>query len=97
MRKQQSRSELDQARDELMSHIHRCGVLKAAPEQQEEWMHDTIEFVAERYPELTPEALEELRAVGLRFCRPVIANAPVAAPAETQEEGTAADAEAAAA
>lgn len=85
------------ARDELFSHIHRCGVLRASPEQQEEWMQDTIEFVSERYPELTPEALDELRAVGLRFCRPVIANQPEPAPAETQEEGTDADAEAAAA
>jgi hypothetical protein len=85
------------ARDELFSHIHRCGVLRATPEQQEEWMQDTIEFMAERYPDLSPESLEELRAIGLRFCRPVIASQPAPAPAQTSEEGTDADAEAAAA
>lgn len=65
-------AEFDRARDELFSHIHRCGVLKATPEQQIEWMDDTIEFMSERYPELSREQIGELRTMGLRFCSPVI-------------------------
>ncbi|HEX2204818.1 MAG TPA: hypothetical protein VHG91_16030 [Longimicrobium sp.] len=67
-------SELDDARNELFSHIHRCGVMSATEEQQEEWMKDTVEFLGERYPSLTPTELKDLEAIGLRFCRPVIAN-----------------------
>jgi hypothetical protein len=60
------------ARDELFSHIHRCGVLRATEEQRAEWMADTIEYLGERYPALTPEQLGELKVIGLRFCQPVI-------------------------
>jgi hypothetical protein len=67
---------LDEARNELFSHIHRCGVLQATEEQQTEWMKDTIEFLHERYPALTVQQLKELEGIGLRFCRPVIVNAP---------------------
>lgn len=66
------RTDLDFARDDLMSHIHRCGVLQAAPEQQAAWMDDTIGYMAERFPGLTPEELNELREIGTRFCQPVI-------------------------
>lgn len=62
----------DRARDELFSHIHRCQVLGATEEQQIEWMNDTIQYMAERYPTLTPQELEQLRVLGLRFCQPVI-------------------------
>lgn len=77
--KPQRPTELDDARNELFSHIHRCGVLHSTAEQQEEWMKDTIEFLGERYPSLTPKQLEDLSVIGLRFCRPVIANAPASA------------------
>lgn len=70
-------SDLDDARNELFSLIHRCGVLRASDEQQLEWMKDTIEFLGERYPALKAEELKELETVGLRFCRPVI-NSPSA-------------------
>lgn len=63
---------LDRARDELFSHIHRCGVLEADSEQQQEWMEDTIKFMQERYPELTNAQVEQLRQLGARFCQPVI-------------------------
>ncbi|HEX5724661.1 MAG TPA: hypothetical protein VFX98_04300 [Longimicrobiaceae bacterium] len=66
-------SELDDARNELFSHIHRCGVMQATEEQQLEWMNDTIEFLGERYPSLTEAELKSLGEIGLRFCRPVIA------------------------
>jgi hypothetical protein len=73
---------LDEARNELFSHIHRCAVLQATEEQQVEWMKDTVEFLHERYPALKEKELKELEGIGLRFCRPVIQNAPAPEPAE---------------
>lgn len=60
------------ARDELFSHINRCGVLQAAPEDQDTWMNETIEYLGERYPDLSDTDLGQLRAVGMRFCQPAI-------------------------
>jgi hypothetical protein len=77
---------LDEARNELFSHIHRCGVLSASEDQQVEWMKDTVEFLSERYPSLKEKELKELEGIGLRFCRPVIVNAPVAAEAEAEAD-----------
>jgi len=66
----------DQARDELFSHILRCGVVEADPEHQKEWMDDTMQYLAERYPELAEEELAAVRVLGERFCRPVVARKP---------------------
>ncbi len=66
------RTDFDHARDELMSHIHRCGVLKASQEQQDQWLDDTMQFMAERYAELGESELTELQEIGRRFCQPVI-------------------------
>lgn len=77
---------LDEARNELFSHIHRCGVLSASEEQQVEWMKDTVEFLSERYPSLKEKELKELEGIGLRFCRPVIVNAPAAAEPEAEAD-----------
>lgn len=63
---------LDRARDELYSHIHRCGVLEATEEQQQEWMADTLDFLESRYPDLSKREIAELKDLGLRFCKPVI-------------------------
>lgn len=69
----------EQARDELFSHILRCGVLEAAPEHQKEWFDDTMLYLADRYEDLTEPELEQLRTLGERYCRPVVARpAPVA-------------------
>lgn len=87
--------DLDQARDDLFSYIHRCGVLRATPDDQVEWMDDTIEYLGEYYPSLSREQLGELRTIGLRFCRPVIDNAQVDPP--STEPGGAPDAASAAA
>lgn len=65
-------TDFDLARDELFSHIHRCGVLKANEDQQGEWITDTMDYIAERFPMLDSEQMEELRAIGIRFCRPAI-------------------------
>jgi hypothetical protein len=84
---------LDEARNELFSHIHRCGVLSASEEQQVEWMKDTVEFLSERYPALKEKELKELEGIGLRFCRPVIRNAPAAEPDADAETGADAQAD----
>ena len=62
----------ERARDELFSHINRCGVLRATEEDQRHWMDETIEYLGERYPDLTDADLGELRDIGMRFCRPAI-------------------------
>ena len=64
---------LDRARDELFSHINRCGVVEAGEADQTEWMKDTIDYLAERYPTLARHELRFLHAVGMRFCQPAIA------------------------
>ncbi len=76
-------SALDQARDELFSHILRCGVLDAAPEHQKEWMDDTMQYVTDRYPDLKAEELATVRTLGERFCQPVVKRGPEA---ETETE-----------
>jgi hypothetical protein len=74
---------LDQARDELFSHILRCGVLEAAAEHQKEWMDDTMQYISERYS-LTPEQMTQVRALGDRFCQPVVKRAASAAEPEAE-------------
>src|SRR5437773_7440968 len=70
----------EQARDELFSHILRCGVLEATPEHQKEWFDDTLLYLADRFTDLTESEMNELRVLGERYCRPVVARtAPVAA------------------
>jgi hypothetical protein len=61
----------DQARDELFSHILRCGVIEALPEHQKDWMDDTMLYIADRYEDLGDEELAQLRVLGERFCQPV--------------------------
>jgi hypothetical protein len=74
---------LDQARDELFSHILRCGVLEAATEHQKEWLDDTMQYIGERYA-LSPEELIQVRALGDRFCQPVVKRAAPAITADTE-------------
>ena len=63
-------SPFEQARDELFQHIMRCGVIGSAPEHQAEWFTDTMAYVSDRYPELSPAELVELRTLGDRFSQP---------------------------
>lgn len=67
---------VDQARDELFSHILRCGVTEAEPEHQKEWMDDTMQYIAERYADLSEEELAQVRVLGERFCKPVVRGKP---------------------
>src|SRR6267378_3540783 len=81
-RKYATPTSFEQARDELFSHILRCGVLEATPEHQKEWFDDTMLYLAERYDALDEPQLAELRVLGERYCRPVVArSAPVGASA----------------
>ena len=63
---------IERARDELFSHIHRCGVLEASAADQDVWMTETVEYLGERYPELATGELDQLKTVGMQFCKPVI-------------------------
>ncbi len=78
----------ERARDELFSHINRCGVLRAAHEDQEHWLDETMEYLGERYPDLGETDLRELRQLGLRFCRPAIQNAKEETEADRDEAET---------
>ena len=60
-----------QARDELFSHVLRCGVIDALPEHQKDWFDDTMLYLADRYDTLSDEELGQLRLLGERFCQPV--------------------------
>jgi hypothetical protein len=60
-----------QARDELFSHVLRCGVIDALPEHQKDWFDDTMLYLADRYDTLSDEELAQLRLLGERFCQPV--------------------------
>jgi hypothetical protein len=75
----------NQARDEMFSHILRCGVLEAAVEHQKDWFDDTMQYLAERYEDLTPEELIQLRTLGERYCRPVQARSNETVGAATSE------------
>ena len=60
----------EESRDELFQHIIRCGAIGAEPEHVEEWFDETMRYLADRYPELTPDELRELRVLGSRFAQP---------------------------
>jgi hypothetical protein len=68
-----------QARDELFSHVLRCGVIEALPEHQKDWFDDTMGYIAERYEDLSEDELAELRTLGERYCQPVRRADPVGA------------------
>ena len=63
-------SPFEEARDELFQHVMQCGVIGAAPEDQREWFDNTIAYLTDRYPELAPTQLTELRTLGERFAQP---------------------------
>lgn len=63
---------LDRARDELFSHVIRCDVLEAHMDDRKEWMADTMEFMAHRYPQLGELELAQLEVLGQRFIKPAI-------------------------
>ena len=60
----------EEARDELFQQIMRCGVVGSAAEDQKDWFDNTMEYLTERYHELAPTQLDELRVLGERFAQP---------------------------
>jgi hypothetical protein len=63
-------SPFEEARDELFQQIMRCGVVGSAPEDQKDWFDNTIEYLTERYHELSASEISELRLLGERFAQP---------------------------
>ena len=63
-------SPFEEARDELFQQIMRCGVIGAEAEDQKEWFDNTMGYLTERYHELTPSEIEQLRVLGERFAQP---------------------------
>ena len=66
-----------EARDEMFQHIMKCGVIGAAPEDQQEWFDGTMSYLAERYHELSQEQIAQLRVLGERFVQPAKVKAAV--------------------
>jgi hypothetical protein len=60
----------EQARDELFQQIMRCEVIGAELDHQGEWFTETMAYFAERYPELKPADVNDLRKLGERFVQP---------------------------
>jgi hypothetical protein len=60
----------EEARDELFQQIMRCGVIGSEPEDQKTWFDNTMEYLTERYHELSRSELEQLRVLGERFAQP---------------------------
>ena len=63
---------LERARDELFSHINRWGVINAVEGDQRQWRDETIDYIRERYPDLSEVDLSGLHEIGTRFCQPAI-------------------------
>lgn len=65
-------TKFDRARDELMSHVVRCDVFEAAMDHRIEWLKETMDYMAERYPMLSDLQLTQLEMVGRQFIKPPI-------------------------
>jgi hypothetical protein len=63
---------MDDATDELFAHMQRCRVPGATEEDVHEWMNDTRQFLAGRYPQLSEEQLAKLEMIGRRYAQPAI-------------------------
>lgn len=67
----------EEARDEMFQHIMKCGVIGSIPDDQKEWFDGTMNYLAERYHELSPRQIGELRVLGERFSQPAKVKAAV--------------------
>lgn len=65
-------TKFERARDELMSHVVRCDVFEAEMDHRKEWLSETMEYMAERYPMLSDLQLTQLEIVGRQFIKPAI-------------------------
>ena len=60
----------EESRDELFQHIMQCGVVGSQAEDQKSWFDETMNYLKERYPELSSDELTQLRTLGERFAQP---------------------------
>ena len=60
----------------MFQHIMRCGVVGADPAHQSEWFDETMAYLSERYHELQPADIAELRTMAERFVQPPKAAEP---------------------
>ena len=67
----------EEARDEMFQHIMKCGVIGATSDDQKDWFDGTMTYIAERYHELSPRQVSELRVLGERFSQPAKVKAAV--------------------
>lgn len=67
----------EEARDEMFQHIMKCGVIGAVAEDQKDWFDGTMTYLLERYHELSPKQISELRVLGERFSQPAKVKAAV--------------------
>lgn len=67
----------EEARDEMFQHIMKCGVIGASADDQKDWFDATMAYIAERYHELSPKQVSELRVLGERFSQPAKVKAAV--------------------
>jgi hypothetical protein len=55
----------------------KCGVIGAVPDDQKDWFDATMSYLADRYHELSPRQISELRVLGERFSQPAKVKAAV--------------------
>ena len=67
----------EEARDEMFQHIMKCGVIGASADDQKDWFDATLAYLADRYHELSPKQISELRVLGERFSQPAKVKAAV--------------------
>ena len=67
----------EEARDEMFQHIMKCGVIGSTPDDQKDWFDATMTYLADRYHELSPKQINELRVLGERFSQPAKVKAAV--------------------
>lgn len=72
MGKKHVKTDLGRARDELFSHIQRCDVLEASEEDRQEWLEETLAYMAERFPQLSLAERNRLEVMGRRYMKPAI-------------------------
>lgn len=77
----------------MFQHVMRCGVIGAEPEHQKEWFDETMQYLAERYHELSKKEVADLRVLGERFAAPTRKPEPVPTPELASDVDDAAEGE----
>lgn len=73
----------------MFQHVMRCGVIGSDPDHQREWFDETMNYLADRYHELSKTEVADLRTLGERFAQPAKKPEPIATDAAeaTESEG----------